>query len=64
MHSLRLRSYAERRRMIDQMGGPECIQIHTLHRVCLARKESLMFAARSSEEESCIMDIGAVKIPE
>jgi hypothetical protein len=40
MHSLRLRSYAERRRMLDQMRGPECLQLYELHRICLGRKES------------------------
>jgi hypothetical protein len=62
MHSLRLRSYAERRRMIDQMNGPECIQLYALHRICHKRKENLMFAPALPEEESDNMDISAIRI--
>ena len=32
--------------MIDQMSGPECVQIQELHRICMARKETQQCRAR------------------
>ncbi len=52
MHSLRLRNQTERRRMIDQMSGAECVQIFALHRLCLAKKEGGSRACVYAEMEA------------